>query len=99
MSEPKMRAQSVAAARALLADGDEAPTVITSAPETELLTALTELAEAAVGAASTYLYAAGATADPQVACYAQKVAVKASAEIARMQLWLQVPLSTGPDAD
>jgi hypothetical protein len=90
-------------ARAMIGQvDDEAPAsgTLTDGPEQQLLLALSELAEAAVGAASAYLYSGDpASLDPDVACYAQKVAVKAAGELARMQLWLRAPLSSGPDGD
>lgn len=91
---------TVAQARAMLLQDDEAGTAQIGAPETEFLTALIEAGEAVVGLVAGYLYGPDqAGLDPEIACFAQHVAVKVSGEITRMQLWLQAPLSAGPDAD
>lgn len=91
---------SVAQARAMLLEDDEAAASTLGAPETEFLTALIEAGEAVTGLVTDYLYGTDqADLDPEIACYAQKAAVKVAGEITRMQLWLQAPLSAGPDAD
>lgn len=98
----RMRTQSgtVAQARAMVMQDDEAPAADIGDAETQLLQALIELGETAVGLASGYLYSTDpASIDPEICCFAQNVAVKVSGELTRMQLWLQAPLTTGPDAD
>lgn len=94
------RPGTVAQARAMLQDQDETGPAQLGAPETQFLTALVEAGEAVTGMVTDYLYAADpATADPDIVCFAQHVAVKVAAEVTRMQLWLKAPLSVGPDAD
>lgn len=98
----RMRTQSgtVAQARAMVMQDDEMPAADLGDAETQLLQALIELGETAVGLASVYLYSTDpASIDPEICRFAQNVAVEVSGEITRMQLWLQAPLSAGPDAD
>lgn len=101
MSQPSRhtRPGTVAQARAMLQDQDEMGVAQIGAPETQLLTALVEAGEAVTGMVTDYLYGTDAATDPEIACFAQHVAVKVAAEVTRMQLWLKAPLSVGPDAD
>lgn len=103
MSRLHMRVQrgTVAQARALVAqDTDEMPPAQMGEAEGRLLQALAEVGEAVLGLCSDYLYSGDpASLDPDVACYAEKVAVKTAGQLARVQLWLRAPLSSGPDGD
>lgn len=95
----RMRTQSgsVAQARAMVMQDGEMPAADGGDAETQFLQALIELGEAAVGLAFGLLHSTDpASVDPEIACFAQNVAVKVSGEITRMQLWLQAPLSTDP---